>query len=120
MDIQKVFVGIRRTEATLPQGDSPDGSLLIVSTQKDEQIPGIVCNAHRDIAAKCIYEGSHALATPEQAEAYRAKLHSDAEAVRMEVLKSKQQMVVPMDPALFNTHFQPVAAEARQAQRGAK
>jgi len=89
----------------LPPGETFHITSLTHNSLRDFK-PGVTCTAMREIAARRIAEGTHRLATPEEASAWDAQQESNAQSLRE--LELKRQL--GQSPGVLGAQIATIAA----------
>lgn len=103
MDI-KSFVARMQEKRKELEGQYPKGYCLVqtVFNPNTNTVGGVTCEVSVDQAARLITEGSHRLATKEEAEVFR-KQQEDARAdILAEEIRKRQQFFAPGVPVPFD------------------
>ncbi len=108
-NIHQYWRGIAQQREALPPGDE---FFLISMESKDHSRhkAGVVCAVLRELAAKCLNERTHRLATEEEIVAYKADLQRRTDELAAEEVKKKQQFALPAE---LNTLVMAMLANAQ-------
>jgi hypothetical protein len=93
---QEYWRGFARQREALPPGDS---FYLISIESKDhsDHKPGVVVEVKRELAAKCLFEQTHRLASDEEIKLHHEKTALLDRQYAAEEMKRKQQFALPQE-----------------------